>query len=66
MKRPMQVETTQPPVRINHTSGVVTITDANTTIAYCRYEESGEIEYVFVNPPHRRKGYATLLLQIVE
>ena len=50
------VKTTPPAVRIEHTPDVITITDANTTIGYCRYEESGEIEYVFLNPAHRRKG----------
>jgi hypothetical protein len=57
---------TRPSVRINHTPGIGTITDANTTIGYCRYDESSAIEYVFVNTAHRRKGYAMLLLRIVE
>jgi hypothetical protein len=59
-------ESKRPSVRINHTPGIVTITDANTTIGYCRYDESGAIEYVFVNTAHRRKGYAGMLLGIVE
>ena len=66
MTAAVPVKTTPPAVRIDHTPDVITITDANTTIGYCRYEESGEIEYVFLNPAHRRKGDATLLLQIVE
>ncbi len=53
-------------LRVNHTPGIVTITDANTTIAYCRYDESGEIEYVFVSAPHRRKGYGKWLLAFAE
>lgn len=53
-------------IRVDHTPGIITMTDANTTIGYCRYDESGEIEYVFVNAAHRRKGYATWLLAIVE
>jgi GNAT superfamily N-acetyltransferase len=59
-------ESKRPPVRINHTPGIVTLTDANTTIGYCRYDDSGAIEYVFVNTAHRRKGYARLLLGLVE
>ena len=51
---------------INHTPGILTITDANTTIGYCRYTESGEIEYIFVNSASRRKGHAKQLLTIVE
>ena len=51
---------------INHTPGILTITDANTTIGYCRYTDSGEIEYIFVNSASRRKGHAKQLLKIVE
>ena len=51
---------------INHTPGILTITDANTTIGYCRYNEAGEIEYIYVNGAHRRKGHAKQLLKIVE
>lgn len=53
-------------LRTNHSDGIITITDANTTIAYCRYDESGAIEYLFVGPPFRRRGYATRLLALVE
>ena len=52
--------------RVGHTDGIVTITDANTTIVYCRYDSSGEIEYLFVGPAFRRRGYATQMLDIVE
>ena len=51
---------------INDTPGILTITDANTTIGYCRYNESGEIEYIFVNSAFRRKGHAKQLLKIIE
>jgi GNAT superfamily N-acetyltransferase len=60
------VKTTPPAVRIDHTPDVITITDANTTIGYCRYDQSGAIEYIFVNPAHRRRGYARLLLRLGE
>ena len=53
-------------MRITHTPGIVIFTDANTTRAYCRYNEAGEIEYIFVNPAYRRKGYARQLLALVE
>ncbi|MEI6723660.1 MAG: GNAT family N-acetyltransferase [Betaproteobacteria bacterium] len=55
-----------PVMRVNHTPGIITITDTNTTIGYCRYDESGEIEYVFVSAPHRRKGYAKWMLATAE
>ena len=51
---------------VNHADGIITITDANTTIAYCRYDSSGEIEYLFVSPPFRRRGYASKTLDLVE
>ncbi len=53
-------------LRINHTDGIVTLTDANTTLGYCRYNDAGEIEYLFVHPAHRRQGHAMRLLRIVE
>ena len=53
-------------VRVHDADGIITITDANTTIAYCRYDCSGEIEYLFVGPPFRRRGYAAMMLDIVE
>ncbi len=51
---------------MTHTPGIITITDANTTLGYCRYDESGEIEYVFVSALHRRRGYGRQLLRMVE
>ena len=59
-------ESVRHPVRVNHTPGIITITDANTTVGYCRYDDAGEIEYVFVSSAHRRKGYAGMLLKIAE
>lgn len=61
-----QRESVRHSVQVNLTPGIITITDANTTIGYCRYGDSGEIEYVFVNAAHRRKGYAKMLLEIAE
>jgi|GEM_PF-434777 len=53
-------------VRVHDADGIITITDANTTIGYCRYDCSGEIEYLFVGSPFRRQGYAGLMLDLVE
>jgi len=52
--------------RTHHADGIITITDANTTIAYFRYDESGAIEYLFVGPTFRRRGYARRMLALVE
>lgn len=51
--------------RFNTTPGILTLIDANTTIGYCRYDASGEIEYLFVNAAFRRRGVATALLSRV-
>ena len=51
---------------VSHSDGIITITDANTTIAYCRYDCSGEIEYLFVGLSFRRQGYAAFMLETVE
>jgi len=52
--------------QILHNPGILSISNANTTIAYCRYNDGGEVEYIFVNPSFRRKGYAKRILQVVE
>lgn len=52
--------------RVHDADGIITITNANTTIAYCRYDCSGEIEYLFVSAPFRRQGYAGRMLDLVE
>lgn len=51
---------------ILHTPGILAIGNMNTTVAYCRYNDSGALEYIFVHPSFRRKGYAKRLLQMVE
>jgi ribosomal protein S18 acetylase RimI-like enzyme len=50
----------------NRTPGILTLTNANTTIAYCRYDPTGKIEYLFVNSAFRRRGHARRLLEMVE
>lgn len=52
--------------RVHDADGIITITNANTTIAYCRYGCSGEIEYLFVSSPFRRQGYAGRMLDLIE
>jgi len=53
-------------VLINLIPGILTLINANTTIGYCRYNESGEIEYIFISSRYRRKGYAKKMLFILE
>ena len=51
---------------ISLSDGVVTFKNINTTIGFVRYNKDAEVEYIFVNPIFRRKGFAKKLLQIVE
>ena len=45
--------------------GVFTLKNINTTIGFVRFNENGEVEYIFVNPIFRKKGIATKLLKMV-
>ena len=49
-----------------HSEGVYTLKNLNTTIAFVRFNDNGEIEYIFVNPIFRKKGLAKKLLKLVE
>ena len=40
--------------------------NANTTIGFVRFNEEGEIEYIFVNPIFRKKGLAKKMLKLVK
>ena len=51
---------------IDLTDGVITFKNSNTTLGFVRYNESAEVEYIFVNPIFRRNGLAKKLLKIVE
>jgi hypothetical protein len=52
--------------RVNHAEGTVTIVDANTTIACCRYDDPGEVEYLFVGEWFLRRGHARRRPELVE
>ncbi|MDA9696938.1 GNAT family N-acetyltransferase [Candidatus Pelagibacter sp.] len=52
--------------KIEETEGVFTIKNVNTTIGFIRFNEKGEVEYIFVNPIFRKQGLATKLLQLVK
>ena len=51
---------------INEANGVFTFKNENTTIGFVRFNEKGEVEYIFVNPIFRKQGLATKLLQLVK
>ena len=50
---------------IDETEGVFTFKNENTTIGFVRFNEKGEVEYIFVNPIFRKQGLATKLLKLV-
>ena len=50
---------------LKQSDGVFTFKNKNTTIGFVRFNEKGEVEYIFVNPIFRKQGLATKLLQLV-
>ena len=48
------------------TDGVFTLINLNTTIGFVRFNKSGEVEYIFVNPIFRKKGIAKKFLKLVK
>ena len=48
------------------TDGVFTLKNLNTTVGFVRFDDNGEIEYIFVNPIFRKKGFAKKLLELVK
>ena len=48
------------------TDGIFTLKNLNTTIGFVRFNEAGEVEYIFVNPIFRKKGIAKKLLKLVK
>ena len=51
---------------VDLSDGVITFKNINTTLGFVRYNETAEVEYIFVNPVFRRQGLAKKLLSIVE
>ena len=49
-----------------YADGVFTLKNLNTTIGFVRFNKSGEVEYIFVNPIFRKKGIAKRLLKLVK
>jgi len=52
--------------KLIETDGIFTLKNLNTTIGFVRFNESGEVEYIFVNPIFRKKGLAKKLLELVK
>ena len=52
--------------KIVESDGVYTLKNLNTTIGFVRFNAHGEVEYIFVNPIFRKKGFAKQLLKLVK
>ena len=50
---------------IDETDGVFTLKNKNTTLGFVRFNNAGEVEYIFVNPLFRKKKLAKKLLKLV-
>ena len=51
---------------ISQTEGVITFKNKNTTIGFIRFNDKGEVEYIFVNPAFRKQGVAKKLLKLTK
>ena len=51
---------------ISQVDGVITFKNKNTTIGFIRFNDKGEVEYIFVNPAFRKKGVAKKLLKLTK
>jgi len=52
--------------KLDESDGVFKYKNENTTLGFVRFNEIGEVEYIFVNPIFRKKGIATRLLKLVK
>ena len=50
---------------LEETDGVFTYKNDNTTLGFVRFNRSGEVEYIFVNPIFRKKILSKKLLKLV-
>ena len=51
---------------ISYIDGVITFKNKNTTIGFIRFNNNGEVEYIFVNPAFRKQGMAKKLLKLTK
>ena len=52
--------------KLDESDGVFTYKNENTTLGFVRFNNKGEVEYIFVNPIFRKKGIAKKLLKLVK
>ena len=52
--------------QLMETDGFFSLKNINTTIGFVRFNNIGEVEYIFVNPLFRKRGLAKNLLKLVK
>ena len=52
--------------KLDESDGVFTFKNENTTLGFVRFNDQGEVEYIFVNPIFRKLGIAKKLLNLVK
>ena len=52
--------------KLVETDEVFTFKNENTTLGFVRFNDKGEVEYIFVNPIFRKQGLAKKLLKLVK
>ena len=52
--------------KLSETDGILTLKNENTTLGFVRFNNNGEVEYIFVNPIFRKQGLAKQLLKLVK
>jgi predicted acetyltransferase len=50
---------------LSEADGMFTLKNQNTTLGFVRFNDAGEVEYIFVNPLFRKKKIAQKLLKLV-
>ena len=53
-------------VILSESDGVFTLKNNNTTLGFVRFNNEGEVEYIFINPIFRKKNLAKKLLKLVK
>ena len=51
---------------LDESDGVFTFKNENTTLGFVRFNDEGEVEYIFVNPAFRKQGLAKKLLKLTK
>ena len=52
--------------KLDESDDVFTYKNENTTLGFVRFNDMGEVEYIFVNPIFRKRGFAKQLLKLVK